>query len=625
MRLTNGQILRELEEYISEEIYDYALMLDGKWGSGKTYFVREIVFPRLTQVNKRPLYISLFGLKSKEDISDEIYLQFIKQVTKDKYDLLPFGFSVLRYFRKKYELDEIPIEEVSERIAGAKLKDYVLFFDDLERCTMNINDAMGAINSLIEQHHFKSIIVANEVEIGTIQEHNNLELKYILASGNNLEYPDKDDDGAILNRGSKGSGKPDLVSLKARAHYLFEENELYIRIKEKVIGRTVHYCPEIDVVSAEIFESMKPKLSPYIADHKAEILKIVCEEYASESYNNMRTLQFSLALCDRILNTILSTRQYDAAVSDTINVLIRAIIRMSIYYKNGKQMIKWEEGKEYGRVTFGRGMDLSKYFTAFKFIQDYISNSEFSSGRITTVISDYIRTEERDPFYAINYFWQSDDTEVEAALNVACRKILKGEYHPTEYPELVGLLMRVKEIGFEFDFDNIYEFMKSDTAERGSRSASIRQLLHRNEYINENVQGRILELTKIREDADLKMCMDDLRAQISSGHGWGERFSLFLQDRKGDMYHQKTLMKFVDIETLVEALNNSKTEDFSNFRRALNSFYDNGDEFVKTDITKLKDFLVRINNEKYAQRTKEFNRMLLITHLEEISKRSESL
>lgn len=38
--LNDGEIIEVVKEYIDNAIYNYAVMIDGEWGSGKTYFVK---------------------------------------------------------------------------------------------------------------------------------------------------------------------------------------------------------------------------------------------------------------------------------------------------------------------------------------------------------------------------------------------------------------------------------------------------------------------------------------------------------------------------------------------------------------------------------------------------------
>ena len=36
--LTDESIIEIIERYVDEHLYDYAVMIDGEWGCGKTYF-----------------------------------------------------------------------------------------------------------------------------------------------------------------------------------------------------------------------------------------------------------------------------------------------------------------------------------------------------------------------------------------------------------------------------------------------------------------------------------------------------------------------------------------------------------------------------------------------------------
>lgn len=59
-----------------------------------------------------------------------------------------------------------------------EISDWLICFDDLERCGLPINEILGYINSLVEHNMCKVIILANEEEIGTVTLHQRLEEKY---------------------------------------------------------------------------------------------------------------------------------------------------------------------------------------------------------------------------------------------------------------------------------------------------------------------------------------------------------------------------------------------------------------------------------------------------------------
>lgn len=39
--MTEQQIKEEILRYIKDRTYNYAVLIDGEWGSGKTYFVKK--------------------------------------------------------------------------------------------------------------------------------------------------------------------------------------------------------------------------------------------------------------------------------------------------------------------------------------------------------------------------------------------------------------------------------------------------------------------------------------------------------------------------------------------------------------------------------------------------------
>jgi hypothetical protein len=47
-----------------EDIYQYALLLDGEWRSGKSYFVKNSLKNEIEKVERRAIYISLYGISS---------------------------------------------------------------------------------------------------------------------------------------------------------------------------------------------------------------------------------------------------------------------------------------------------------------------------------------------------------------------------------------------------------------------------------------------------------------------------------------------------------------------------------------------------------------------------------
>ena len=88
----NGYIMH----YLEEDKTHTAIMLTGEWGSGKTYYVENVLVPFLQKEKKnripflkrgkenRCVVISLYGLEELSDISKSIYMELrMKALDKD--------------------------------------------------------------------------------------------------------------------------------------------------------------------------------------------------------------------------------------------------------------------------------------------------------------------------------------------------------------------------------------------------------------------------------------------------------------------------------------------------------------------------------------------------------------
>ena len=61
--LSDEELLSEIKYYVENKFYNYAVMIDGAWGSGKTHFVKQVLLPELRKETKTSIYISLYGVR----------------------------------------------------------------------------------------------------------------------------------------------------------------------------------------------------------------------------------------------------------------------------------------------------------------------------------------------------------------------------------------------------------------------------------------------------------------------------------------------------------------------------------------------------------------------------------
>ena len=43
--MDSEKLLKEINEYVNNDRINYAILIDGEWGTGKTYFIQEQLIP----------------------------------------------------------------------------------------------------------------------------------------------------------------------------------------------------------------------------------------------------------------------------------------------------------------------------------------------------------------------------------------------------------------------------------------------------------------------------------------------------------------------------------------------------------------------------------------------------
>ena len=156
----------------------HALMVNGKWGSGKTHLLEEIrealIDRRLSGDSSKPLYITLYGVKDATEIGEQIYQQMHPFLSHRGTRFVGALMKGILKTTVKIDLSELhkgdlslgsqlPDVRVSELLGTASQR--VIIFDDFERAAMSPIDLLGYINPFVEHDGCKVIILANEGNI----------------------------------------------------------------------------------------------------------------------------------------------------------------------------------------------------------------------------------------------------------------------------------------------------------------------------------------------------------------------------------------------------------------------------------------------------------------------------
>ena len=197
--LTDEMAKKELDDYINNVKINYATMINGSWGCGKTHFIKQYISEKEETLKQQKdkksyVYISLYGMNDISEIRKKLLLLMIKsEKVKKLKPLIDVGMEVgSEYLSKKTFIQNTDkkLNNLIEKFIN--INNAVIFFDDLERCDININAILGFINELVEHNNVKAILIADEDKIGKINFEKNLELKYITVLSDNLSVDSKE-------------------------------------------------------------------------------------------------------------------------------------------------------------------------------------------------------------------------------------------------------------------------------------------------------------------------------------------------------------------------------------------------------------------------------------------------
>jgi hypothetical protein len=168
----NKHIIKYLDYYCAlNNSPEFAILLRGKWGSGKSWFIKKYL-----EENYREnfLYVSLNGVTSYSEIEDTFFEQIHPLLSSKGMKLAGKLLKGIIKTTIKVDLDIGKNEDINitSGLSDINLPSYlkkldgkIIIFDDLERCALPINQILGYINQYVENKGMKVLLIANEEEI----------------------------------------------------------------------------------------------------------------------------------------------------------------------------------------------------------------------------------------------------------------------------------------------------------------------------------------------------------------------------------------------------------------------------------------------------------------------------
>lgn len=250
--MNTEHIEKIFNDYIKTENTQYAILLNGSWGCGKTYFWKYNLAEIAESNNFKTIYISMNGISKIDALEHLLFLRLIPFIGNQENSFVKNTVTVIKNIINqaskavlKTTLTDI-FKDVS--VDSFNFSKYVICFDDMERCQMPIKEVLGFINNFVEHKNLKTIILADEKNIDT-----------------------------------KQAG--------------------YDNIKEKVIGRVLNFKLNITLTLPNLFEKYKTDNVDFynFLVAKKNVLTDILTEYKQD---NLRIIGFYLDSLEKIFSSL---------------------------------------------------------------------------------------------------------------------------------------------------------------------------------------------------------------------------------------------------------------------------------------------------------------------------------
>ena len=179
-------IKKSIQAYLLDINVHYAILIAGKWGSGKTYFITKLMDTWSARakgddnsIQLKPIYVSLNGISTISGLYHAIWKQIYPILNSRGANVLKlvFGGAIKAVSKCIIDLNgdgqtddlsgTIDVESFiklfieNDKVVGNR----IIVFDDLERCLIPNEQLFGILNQFTEHSNCKVILIANEEEL----------------------------------------------------------------------------------------------------------------------------------------------------------------------------------------------------------------------------------------------------------------------------------------------------------------------------------------------------------------------------------------------------------------------------------------------------------------------------
>lgn len=541
--MTDTELNSYIKHYFEKDKTNSAIMLSAPWGTGKSFYIKNILTPFLQKSRIACIIISLYGLKSIDELSKNLYFEIrfkkIKKFSKIQFLGKTFLKSLMGHLSFNLEISESDLKKLYNSV---DVTGKLIIFEDIERSQINILEFMGYVNNLVEQDNAKILLIANENEI--------------------IKYNDKS---------------------------LSEESKEYLKIKEKTINDTILYKCSYSSAIKTIVENIE-------SDCEKKILTRIVENYGQEInslYNsenfNLRSFIFA---CQKTKDLL---EDYDSEINfEFIKEMFFGIIIYTSKIKNGKTL-KWVGNTQ---VSYELG---NEKYPLYYFCYDYITNHNKQNKCLESgnnIYNEIILYDERkqnndqDLLILYNYFNKTEE-EVTKSLQNILTKLKNNKISLYQYGRLANYLISLHE-NLNWNISPFKKLIIKNLKGKGDKIDFY--LLFKS--------GIGLKKEAAEEFEEFKMLMkDSLQSKMKWPFNFLEKQNIFffynnIDNNMNEILNKKGFMKFIDPKDFYNFLLSCSSEEINQINSLFFKIYSmsNISNYLKNDLENLSLLIKLLEN-----------------------------
>ena len=445
------QIDKIIIDYVQSKDTDYAIMIDGEWGAGKSWYWDNVLTGQIKKIptkdnteEKPSTYnvakISLFGISSVDDLRIKIFEEtsafFANKYVKTGAKLTGMVLNKVAGF---FNVSETSAKDVSDLLSefSVNLEHYVLCFDDLERIKIELLiELLGYINMLVEHDKVKVVFICNENELKDVDYHKYKE-KIV-----RFTHTIKADISKMVVEFAKGRNE-------AYSRYISERKDFIAFVYQKGNCsnlRTLKYNLDIyehiyDIIKKTILPDNEQHVNT-IADYMLRLSMVYSIEFRRDN--------------DEVkLKSLAAINKQWCYQIDTMDSLSRQSEDNDNKQKSQKKKSEAEKIVDYQRqikkcyfansYIFGSSMPMIEYL-----LTGYCDEDSMKSNirRIEAEAKRYETSEEKRLYQELTQFWDTDDDVMANAVKRTMEKVKEGSFLLQDYPLFFLALQRLQNFSF---------------------------------------------------------------------------------------------------------------------------------------------------------------------------------